>query len=60
VRAERAFEVLADEVPRSEFMTTYSDDATRATWREYVDKAKAGDPSGFERDVEVNPGVPLQ
>jgi hypothetical protein len=56
-RAAKAFSVLKNEAPRSDVMTTYLDDIGRNMWQEYVRKAEAGDPSGFQADVEANPFV---
>ncbi|MDO8964420.1 MAG: permease prefix domain 1-containing protein [Coriobacteriia bacterium] len=57
-RAAAALHVLRDEAPRSEFMTTFSDDTTREFWARYLQQAGAGDPSGFQQFMDANP-IPL-
>lgn len=54
-RARRALVVLADQVPRTESMTIYSDETVRRRWTEIIKKARAGDPSGIQEDVKMNP-----
>ena len=53
-RARNALAVLENEVPKSKMMTEGADEATRRFFAEYLKKAKLGDPSGFQRDVELN------
>lgn len=54
VRARKALDVLKNDVPKSEFMTTL-DEPGRRFYADYLKKAELGDPSGFQQDVTVNP-----
>lgn len=54
-REEAALKVLENDVPGCEFMTAYLDEGGRALYGQYLQKAKLGDPSGFQQDVEANP-----
>lgn len=54
-RAAKALAVLKNEVPKSEYMTKILDEAGRRMFAEDLKKAELGDPSGFQRDITVNP-----
>lgn len=58
-RARKALDVLTNEVPKSWSMTKGSDETVRRFFSEYLKKAELGDPSGFQRDVELN-GLKMQ
>lgn len=53
-KAKEALEAL-ERVPEMGYMSTErADDATRRFFRDYLDRAKLGDPSGFQEDVQAN------
>ena len=54
-REAAALDVLKNQVPEKDFMTKYADASTHGVWTEYVSQAEMGDPSGIQRDVDVNP-----
>lgn len=53
-RAEKALEELETAFDMPYMGENRCDDATRAYLRENIEKAKNGDPSGFEECIEVN------
>lgn len=57
-RAQEALDFLKNEAPKSEYMTKRLDETGRQFHAEYLKKAELGDPSGFQRDTELN-GVKL-
>lgn len=53
-RAQKAIEAL-EKVPSMEYMSPErADDATRRFFKDYLDRAKLGDPSGFQENVNLN------
>lgn len=53
-RAKKALTAL-EKVPDMAYMSPQrSDDATRRFFKDYLDRAKLGDPSGFQEDVTAN------
>jgi hypothetical protein len=54
-RAQRALDVLRNEVYKSEFFLHYLDEYGRECLEEYLTKAELGDPSGYQYDRGVNP-----
>lgn len=53
-KANIALEELK-KIPDMGFMSPQrTDDATRRFFKDYYDRAKLGDPSGFQQDVEIN------
>ena len=52
-RASKALDVLKNEVPKSKMMTEGADQSVRDFYARYLKKAELGDPSGFQRDVEL-------
>lgn len=53
-RANRAIEQLS-KVPDMGYMSPQrADDATRRFFKDYLDRARLGDPSGFQENVEAN------
>ena len=53
-RAEQALNELEKAFDMAYMGEDRCDDATRNYLRENIDKAKAGDPSGFEECIRVN------
>lgn len=54
---QRAAEALQhlEEVPEMGYMSPQrADDATRRVFADYLDRAKLGDPSGFQENLKVN------
>ncbi|MDP9801629.1 hypothetical protein J2S49_001705 [Arcanobacterium wilhelmae] len=53
-RANRALKVL-EKAPSMPYLDkAHADDATRRIFKENIDKAKLGDPSGIQEDVSAN------
>lgn len=53
-KAKEALEAL-EKVPEMGYMSSErADDATRRFFKDYLDRAKLGDPSGFQEDVQAN------
>ncbi|MDO8964133.1 MAG: hypothetical protein Q7W30_06515 [Coriobacteriia bacterium] len=58
-RAAKALDILRNKVPKSRLMTEYSDESVRRIYTDALAKAELGDPSGIQRDIELN-GLTLQ
>lgn len=53
-KAEQALEALG-KIPEMGYMSpARADDTTRRFFKDYLDRAKLGDPSGFQEDVQAN------
>lgn len=53
-REAKALDVLKNQVPKSDLMTTYCDQNTRDWYAKCLQQAELGDPSGFQQDIAVN------
>lgn len=54
-RAQKAIVELEKAFDMGYLSKTRADDATRRFLRDYIDRAKLGDPSGFQEDIRANP-----
>lgn len=56
-REAKALDVLKNQVPESDLWNQHFDQNSRDWLMSCLEKAEAGDPSGFEQDVRANPLV---
>ncbi|MGV9183948.1 hypothetical protein ACTOVL_05715 [Arcanobacterium canis] len=54
LRANRALNILEKATSMAYLDHAHADDATRRVFKENLDKAKLGDPSGLQNDVTIN------
>lgn len=53
-RADKAIQELEKAFDMGYLSPQRADDATRKFLRDYIDRAKLGDPSGFQQDIQAN------